>query len=171
MSPQERDAYLRKRPGGMPAGARPILIAAIGSFVWFLLLSPMLLAGLGERLLPTPLDSGPATISDCRRDWRTFGRTWSCQAQVTWSQSAPAAETVTSRTNIGHSQAPVERRRIRKGKDVAIDQLRGPTRVVTADFPSKSLGSVGVVVAVNLTVMVLWWGLLGWWAAREVRRP
>lgn len=69
MTHQERDRWLKNhgtpRAVKLPPEARPILVAAIASFVWFVLLSPLVSAPWGSNLDPDPVDSGTATVTTC----------------------------------------------------------------------------------------------------------
>lgn len=144
----------------LPAPIRPIFWAVVASFVWFIVLSPLVNRGFGAQLKPEVLASGTATVGDCQRHQASIRPAWSCRASVRWQDGSVQQGDILATQDISRSnRVEVVKRPVQRSqRSTNIENFNGSIRVVTADFPAGALESVAHLTMVNLAAVAVIWG-------------
>ncbi|MGJ6981310.1 hypothetical protein ACSDQ9_12405 [Aestuariimicrobium soli] len=158
MTDDERAAWLKAQRRPMPRGARPILVGVVLSFVWFIVLSPLIAAPFGPQLSPTVIDRGRADVISCSRSWTTLWRMYACEATVAWERQELARTTVSSSHELSGQVAVVARNRLTNGRASNVTTFGKRTVVVPADMPANTGASVALLTVLNVAAMVVVWG-------------
>ena len=160
MTQEERHRWLEERNSTkLPREARPILVAVIASFVWFMVLSPLVAAPWGSNLDPDPVDSGTATVTTCQRSWTSLWRMSTCQAQIVWEGHETTTDVVVhSPRDLEPGVYDVVARGTRSGSRPSLMDFDRMT-VVPADMPANTGVSVVQLTALNVGAVVVIWGI------------
>lgn len=173
MTDEQREEYLRSRSNStLPPFARPILWAAALSFLWFMVLSPLVSAPWGPNLSADVTDRGRAQVSSCSRDVGTLWRMHSCTARIAWQDHGTTTDMrVLSRRELQPgAHDVVARRPAKRGRAVNISSFTQVT-TVPADMPANTGLSVAQLTVLNVGAMVVLWTAAGLAVRRRARRP